>query len=125
MLNHRNSYKLQIRREPNAQTHDAVTAVLGVAPSHPDFSRPWWDYRVEEGTDGPYYDFINDFLDLLEGKYESLAKLGIEREDISIWRYYEYDGQCNMEYDPERTKRLGDNGINLCISCWDISEDKE
>ena len=44
---------------------------------------------------------------------------GISREDISIWVLYEYEGQCNMEYDPESMKKLGESGILLCISCWE------
>ncbi len=55
----------------------------------------------------------------MEGKYELLATIGIERKDITIWMLYEYDQQCNLEFDPIRMKRLGDNGIGLCISCWD------
>ena len=125
MLSHRNTYKLQVLLDPSAETYQAVTTLLGVEPHKPDPNGPMWEYQVEEGSEGPYYDFINEFLNLLEGKYQSLAALGIERNDISIWRYYEYDGQCNMEYDPERTKRLGDCGINLCISCWDTSEETE
>jgi hypothetical protein len=57
---------------------------------------------------------------LLEGKYQQLADIGVDVEDITIWKYYEYDnGQCNMEFHPKVTKRLGDNGIVLCISCWE------
>lgn len=125
MLRHRDTYMLQVVFDPNAEKYQALTAVLGVEPRKPDPNSPTWQYFVEEGPDGPYFDFINEFLDLLEGKYAQLADLGIERDNVSIWRYYQYDGQCNMEYDPERMKRLGDNGINLCITCWDISEETE
>ncbi|MGE9938237.1 hypothetical protein, partial [Butyricimonas virosa] len=59
------------------------------------------------------------FLSLLEGKYEKLESIGISRENISIWILYEYEGQCNMEYDPESMKKLGESGILLCISCWE------
>lgn len=41
---------------------------------------------------------------------------------ISIWRYYEYDEQCNFEFSPQELKRMGDNGITFCISCWDTGE---
>ena len=39
-------------------------------------------------------------------------------QNISIWCLYEYDEQCNMEFQPNELKRLGDAGITLCISCW-------
>jgi hypothetical protein len=77
-----------------------------------------WEYEVIDKEEDKYYDFINEFLDILETKYEKLAALGIERKDITFWYLYEYDQQCNMEFDPVRLKRLGDNGICLCISCW-------
>ena len=48
-----------------------------------------------------------------------LESIGISREDISIWVLYEYEGQCNMEYDPVSMKKIGENGIVLCISCWE------
>lgn len=67
-------------------------------------------------------DFVNIFLDILEGKYESLISIGVERSDISVWMYYEYDEQCNMEFLPQDMKRLGDNGIVLCVSCWQSSD---
>lgn len=47
-----------------------------------------------------------------------LKEIGIDRDMISVWYLYKYDEQCNMEFSPERMKRLGDNGITLCISCW-------
>ena len=62
--------------------------------------------------------FINQFLNILETKYSDLEKLNIEREHITFWMIYEYDHQCNMEFDPQRLKRIGENGITLCISCY-------
>ena len=32
---------------------------------------------------------IHNFLDLLDGKYQDLAKAGVDRQDITIWPYYE------------------------------------
>ena len=61
---------------------------------------------------------ISHFLNILEGKYDQLADLGIKKENIIFWMDYEYDDQCNMEFRPEETKRLGDNGIVLCVSCY-------
>ena len=57
-------------------------------------------------------------LGVLEGKYDSLAKVGVERSDISIWLLYEYAEQCNMEFDSQTLLKLGKEGITLCVSCW-------
>lgn len=62
-------------------------------------------------------------MDILDGKYLALEDIGVTRDMISIWRLYEYDGQCNLEYSPAEMKRLGDNGITLCVSCWDSGKE--
>lgn len=77
-----------------------------------------WTYSVETNDDEPYYDFINQFLDILEPNFGNLEKLGIKRDDISFWHLYEYDQQCAMEFMPKQMERLGRNGITLCIDCW-------
>ena len=78
-----------------------------------------WCLEVEESESDEYFDFINRFLDILEGKYEQLECIGISKKDISIWLLYEYEEQCNMEFLPVDLKRLGISGISLCISCWE------
>jgi hypothetical protein len=55
------------------------------------------------------------------GDYDKLWRIGIRTEDITIWHIYEHDGQCNLEFDPQRMKRLGENGITLCVSCYQVS----
>ncbi len=120
--------KLQINFEPSVETFNKLTTILDVKPTKKDFSNfpndipSTWAYEVIETKTDEYFDFINIFLDILETKYLELEKLNIKRNDITFWMFYEYDQQCNMEFDPIRLKRLGDNGITLCISCWDSGE---
>jgi hypothetical protein len=114
-----NFYRLKIWYDLNP-TGDKISEILGVHSINSN--SPWLLVLAEEEKDPPI-DYINYFLNLLENKYERLLKIGIKREDISIWRYYKYDnGQCNLEYSPEETSRLGENGITLCISCLDSEE---
>ena len=81
---------------------------------------PYADWGIEIIQSGENFsEILVYFLSLLEGKYEKLESIGISRENISIWILYEYEGQCNMEYDPESMKKLGESGILLCISCWE------
>lgn len=117
---------LQINFTPSNETYDSITKIIGVKPTDKDFKNKipnTWTYQVIEEQNDPFYDFINKFLDLLEYKYDKLAEIRIKRSDISIWYLYEYDQQCNMEFDPTRLKRLGENGITLCISCWDSGQE--
>lgn len=120
----KNYDKLQIAFDPSVETYNRLTTILGVQPNDnylnfPDNIPSSWTYEVIDDKTDEYFDFINVFLDLLETKYSDLEKLNIKRNDISIWSLYEYDQQCNMEFDPQRLKRLGENGITFCISCWD------
>jgi hypothetical protein len=123
-----NYNKLQIAFDPSVDTFNKLTTILGVKPVG-DLSNfhnnipSSWTYEVIDDKADEYFDFINVFLDLLETKYSDLEKLNIQRSDISIWLLYEYDQQCNVEFDPVRLKRLGDNGITFCISCWDSGKE--
>jgi hypothetical protein len=82
----------------------------------------WWILEYFEKENDEYIPYIEKFLSLLEGKYDQLKKIGIERNDISVWELYAYDGQCNMEFSPKNMYALGKEGITLCISCWDIHD---
>jgi hypothetical protein len=81
-----------------------------------------WEFNLIQEKLDPPVDFVNTFLNILEGKYEELFKVGVEKSDITTWMYYEYDSQCNLEFSPQDLKRLGDNDISLCISCWQSND---
>lgn len=115
----KNFYVLQIESKNNDVK--LIDSIIGVEKN---YISDIWCYEVIEKEEDNYFDFINNFLDLLDGKYQDLAKIGIQREDISIWMIYEFNGQCNMEFDPTRMKRLGINEIKLCISCYQEEEEK-
>lgn len=119
---------LQINFTPSLETYNLITEIIGVIPIDKDFKNNQdipntWTCQIIVEQNDPFFDFINGFLNLLENKYDKLADIGINRIDISIWYLYEYDQQCNMEFDPIRLKRLGENEITLCISCWDSGQE--
>jgi hypothetical protein len=109
-------YKLQIFID-NEDKYLIINNILGIkSNSSPSCI---WDITITNGDEDEYIPFIDYFLSILEGKYEQLANIGVTRENISIWLLYKYDGQCNMEFSPKDMKRLGEEGITLCISCWE------
>lgn len=97
---------------------NTVTTILGVEPN---VKESVWELEKIEEEEDPYINYIEYFLDLLEGNYEKLSLIGVEKSDISIWRLYEYDQQCNMEFSPGNMQRMGENGIVFCVSCWQKS----
>lgn len=104
------------------QQTNKITDILGVIPNN---KHHIWGYELIEKCEDDYIDFINIFLDILQNKYQYLKELGIERGNIIIWMTYAYEHQCNLQFKPKDLKRLGDNGIKLCISCYDVGTYEE
>jgi hypothetical protein len=120
--------RLEIRFDSSIETFLKLTELFGLKPIEDNISQysenipSSWIHEVTQLENDPYYDFINNFLNILEPKFPDLYRLNINHSDITFWHLYEYDQQCNMEFDPVRLKRLGDNNITLCISCWEGGE---
>ena len=108
-------YNLRISCSNDIQK-EKISCILGVKANR-QMNGTWYFEVEEEEIDG-YFDFIKYFIDILEEKYEQLKSIEISKEDISLWFLYGYENECNMEFLPSDLKRLGDNGISLCISCW-------
>ena len=84
-----------------------------------------WTYAFDEEYEAPNYDFINQFLNIIEPHFIELQNIGINKQDILIWLNYEYDQQCAMEFHPEEMKRLGESGIVMNIDCFQIKHKKK
>jgi len=107
-------YNLQI--DAPQEQYDEIDIILGVKSNSP---HKGWQLGIVQKENDKYIPFISYFLSILKGKYEALEKIGITRDDISVWKLYEYEGQCNMEFSPEDMYNLGKEGIVLCVSCWE------
>jgi hypothetical protein len=107
-------YKLSI--QCNSFQKEQINEILNVKSSTEEVNL--WELEVAEEELLPSEDFVTKFLSLLAENYEKLSAIGVDRTCISVWSYYEYDQQCNMEFSPNQMLRLGENGITLCISCW-------
>lgn len=109
-------YSYVLRINCNSNQSEDVTNLLSVIPTKSTNNR--WEFEIVQDNKSNYIDYIQIFIDMLENKYNKLEKIGVTRESIVIWIYYEYDQQCNMEFSPDSLKKIGSNGISLCISCW-------
>ena len=117
-------HDLIIFLEGSLETYHAVTLILEVTPYKSDKDDyTIWTYRVKTSSDDEYFDFINEFLDILENKYDALAALGIKRSNILFWLIYEYYGQCALGFSPQEMKRLGANGISLNVDCHQVADE--
>ncbi|MFV0530508.1 MAG: hypothetical protein ACK5MD_03630 [Flavobacteriales bacterium] len=108
------SYVLKINTEP--EHYSKISNILGVSPTN---RKAFWEFSIDEDND-LYTNSINWFMDLIELNFKNLKNLGIKKEQISLWFYKPYQGECSMEFSPEEMKRLSDNNITLCISCWEL-----
>ncbi len=117
-------YQLFIDTDDNSETYNSLTNLLKLQPTEnemnkaSEYNNSSWMYMVTETENDPNFDFINNFLDILEPKFADLEKLGVTRDKILFWILYEYDQQCGMEFHPQEIIRLGQSGIHLNIDCW-------
>jgi hypothetical protein len=109
------SYRISIR--VGTELQNEVQSILGIPFKMGKYAM---DYRIEKEVDKGYYDFIKVFMDILEPHLQKLFEIGLKTDSISIWALYRLseNNDINLEYNPESLKRLGDNGISLCISCY-------
>ena len=105
----------QIRINTNEKIYESINRELGILPTSTLYC---WEYTIEENSI-QFYQAVDVLLSLLEGKTNALKSIGVFIEDISMWYLYEYTDQCNMEFNSNELKRIGELGITLCISCWE------
>lgn len=108
------SYVLTINSDK--KNYPKITDALQVTPSS---IRSFWELSIDEDNK-LYTKAIIYFMDLMEANMQKLKDIGIKKENISVWFYKPYEGQCNMEFTPQEMKRIAKHGITLCISCWEV-----
>ncbi|MCB4234731.1 hypothetical protein LDL59_05385 [Kaistella anthropi] len=96
--------------------HEEITEILHISPSNTDF---YWELSIGENN-SLYTSAIDYFMNLIEINMQKLEAIGIKQENITIWFYKPYEGECSMEFSPKEMERLSFNNITLCISCWEI-----
>ena len=105
-------YNLQI--DAPKEKYGIINEILGVKSNSPHTG---WQLGLEQKDE--HIHFIDYFLSILNNKYSQLEKIGVTRDNISVWMLYGYESQCNMEFSPKDMYSLGKEGIVLCISCWE------
>lgn len=110
-------HNLNIVTDNTFETYQKITSLLKVIPEEEKEEFAIWRYQIVTNEEDKNFDFINAFLDLLEPNFKSLKALGINKEDINIWLFYEYKSQCSMSFNAREMKRIGQSGISLNIDC--------
>lgn len=81
-------YQLFIDTDNNFETYNKVTELLGLQPTEDEKGKvlkdkySTWMYMVTETETDLYFDFINNFLNILEPKFGELEKLGVTKDKI-------------------------------------------
>ena len=123
-------HRLIIDTNGTIDNYDKISQILGLEPaaidSDSEFAQTYstWTYEVDVADEDKNFDFINNFLDILEPKFADLEIIGVKRNNILFWLLYEYDQQCSMEFHAQEMKRLGESGIYLNIDCWEIKTEE-
>lgn len=108
-------YQLSIET-PDTKSIKKVEEIIGEESVSDEY---WIITHQDEGDEELFFDYINYYLDLLEGKFDDLKDTGISSDDISIWIFYQCESRFDYEFDPAVLKRLGDYNISLCVSCFE------
>lgn len=109
-------YQYSLIIDASEDKYEAINEILGIKSNYPEAG---WGLQLTEKNGDEHIFFIDNFLSLLNGKYQQLEEIGVARENISVWLFYEYEDQCNMEFSSKDLYSLGKDGITLCISCWE------
>ena len=73
-----------LRINTDEEKYNTLTTMLGVKPTS---TKAYWELSINERS-GQYRDAINYFLELIENHIEKLNKIGIKKEDLSLWYLY-------------------------------------
>ncbi len=106
-------YRLQIQCEDDKKNQ--VESILGESNDEPAIG---WGLVIEEDSTN-FIKALDIFIELIGENLYELREIGISMESVTFWYMYEYEQQCNMEFSPHITKRMGELGVTLCISCWE------
>ena len=78
----------------------------------------FWELTIDE--DSPHFnDALVYLTNLVSVNIEKLENLKISKDEITIWLFFEYESQCNMEFHPYQLKKLIELDSVFCISCWE------
>jgi len=67
-----------------------------------------------------YKKFTSESMALKETKIilDRVSTLNVPNEDITLWLFYAYENECNLEFDTLFLELISELGISFCISCW-------
>lgn len=99
---------LVIKINSPKSVYNKISRILGLIPTSELID---WEYEIVDNS-------VRKVFEILNNKIVLLNDIGIKKEDVTIWLYYEYEGQCNIEFSANDLLQLSKLNINLCISCW-------
>lgn len=88
------------------------------------FKKTWNGSRLTisftETAETEYFDVILFFVTKLQANWGNLQAKGFSNQSFFILILYAYKNQCNIEFSAVQLKAIGDLGIGLGISCWQV-----
>ena len=99
---------LVIKINSKKSKYNQISLILGVIATS---QLNCWEYEVEDNS-------ILKIHEILHDKFLFLSDIGVRNNDITIWLYYEYEEQCNLEFTTKELALLSNLNTDFCISCW-------
>lgn len=102
------SYVLEIQTNKNINQYLLTNDFIN--------KKNYWYYKISRQS--PDSNGISDIC-LFTNKYlKRLLKLGIKKDDIAFWIYYEYTEECILNLFTNDIKKIVNLNLNVCINCW-------
>lgn len=98
-------YELRILCD--AKTKREIEAEIGI--SIRDFKSNWYK---QYGDENVMLKDVERNLRIVKDKFNILDT------DMTLWLFYSYKNECNLEFDKKILHSIGNFGISFCISCW-------
>lgn len=98
------------------EKRESISSIIGLTPNMPS-KYGFWGFEINDEK-SEITSPIEFFYGKMANKMKELETVGVTNDDISVWVFYEYDQQCNLEFTPEEVNNLNEMGVALCISCW-------
>jgi hypothetical protein len=115
-------YRMIIRFESRIEIYDSIQKILDIDPSE-SFENTRrvadnsdWTYEVIEYEGEAEFDFINEFLNILEDKYSRLEELGITEKLIQFDCTYFNENEMSLTFNKDSLKRLDNHNILLSVN---------
>ena len=90
-------YFYSLKDSDGRKKYTKISAILGLDIDNPKLG--WVNETTV--TFNSHESVVNKYLEAVEQNKDKLFDEGVSSDDISFWLIYEYENECNLEFEPK------------------------